>query len=122
MYYECPYYIVALLREINRQLDRVMWNNTQQKYDSPFENTGNHFKNDTFEVYAYDWNDDNEQEYNFLYKVDKSKANCKDIKITWYKYLGRDTRINQQLDCGIMIDMFNDCINSLLDMDKGCDF
>ena len=30
--YECPNYIVALLREIQRQLDRIMWNINQKEF------------------------------------------------------------------------------------------
>lgn len=116
-YYECPLYTIALLREINRQLCRIMWNINQEEYDSPFDNTGNSFELDNFIIQAYNW-DSNSQEYNFLYKVDKNKFNCDDIKISWYKYLGRDTTINQQLDYDIIIAMFDDCINSLLNFEK----
>ena len=106
--YECPKWIVALLKELDNQLDRVMWNNTQKEYPSPFENTANSFKNDVFEVQAYDWNDDIEQPYNFK---------CEDIEISWYKYLGRDTTINGEYEPQKIIDMFNKCLKSILDMD-----
>ena len=106
--YECPRWIVALLKELDNQLDRVMWNNTQKEYSSPFENTSNSFKNNVFEVQAYDWNDDVEQPYNFK---------CDDIEISWYKYLGRDTTINGEYKPQKIIDMFNKCLQSILDMD-----
>ena len=106
--YECPRWVVALLKELDNQLDRVMWNNTQKEYPSPFENTANSFKNDVFEVQAYDWNDDIEQPYNFK---------CEDIEISWYKYLGRDTTINGEYEPQKIINMFNKCLKSILDMD-----
>lgn len=106
--YNCPRWIVALLNELNDQLDRVMWNIHQEEYQSPFENTANSFKNDVFEVQAYDWNDDVEQPYNFK---------CDDIEISWYKYLGRDTTINGEYEPQKIIDMFNKCLQSILDMD-----
>ena len=106
--YECPRWIVALLKELNNQLDRVMWNNTQKEYPSPFENTANSFKNDVFEVQAYNWNNNVEQPYNFK---------CGDIEISWYKYLGRDTTINNEYEPQVIIDMFNKCLQSILDMD-----
>lgn len=106
--YECPRWIVALLNELDNQLDRVMWNIHQEEYQSPFENTANSFKNDVFEVQAYDWNDDIEQPYNFK---------CEDIEISWYKYLGRDTTINGEYEPQKIIDMFNKCLKSILDMD-----
>ena len=40
----CPRYIVALLRDIQRQLDRIMWNIYQKEYENPFENTANTFE------------------------------------------------------------------------------
>lgn len=106
--YDCPRWIVALLNELDNQLDRVMWNNTQKEYSSPFENTSNSFKNNVFEVQAYDWNDDVEQPYNFK---------CDDIEISWYKYLGRDTTINGEYEPQVIIDMFNKCLKSILNMD-----
>ena len=111
--YKCPNYIIALLREIDRQLDRIMWNIEQKDFDSPFDNTGNSFRLGNFEIHAYNWNDDESQEYNFIYKVDKNKANMPDLKISWYKYLGRDTTINQELDSSVMIDIFDDIIDQL---------
>lgn len=105
--YECPRWIVALLKELDNQLDRVMWNNTQKEYPSPFENTTNSFKNDVFEVQAYDWSEDIEQPYNFK---------CGDIEISWYKYLGRDTTINKEYEPQVIIDMFNKCLQNILDM------
>ena len=44
----CPDYIIALLRDIDRELQRIMWNRWQRDYDSPFANTGNQFINTTF--------------------------------------------------------------------------
>ena len=106
--YECPRWIVALLKELDNQLDRVMWNKHQEEYQSPFENTANSFKNDVFEVQAYSWDDEVHQPYNFK---------CDDIEISWYKYLGRDTTINNEYEPQVIIDMFNKCLQSILDMD-----
>lgn len=111
--YNCPNYIVALLREIDRQLNRIMWNIYQKEYNSPFNNTGNSFELGNFKVIAYNWNEEVEQDYNFIYKVDKTKSNLDDIKISWYKYLGRDTTINQEIDSSIIVDMFDDIIDQL---------
>lgn len=108
-YLLCPKYIIALLKDIEAELLRVMWNTNQEEFDSPFDNTANSFKNDVFEVQAYNWNDDVHQEYNFRYK---------DIQISWYKYLGRDTTINQILDSSIIVNMYNNCIDSLIQYEK----
>lgn len=106
--YDCPRWVVALLNELDDQLDRVMWNIHQEEYHSPFENTANSFKNDVFEVQAYSWDDEVHQPYNFK---------CDDIEISWYKYLGRDTTINGEYEPQKIIDMFNKCLQSILDMD-----
>lgn len=102
--YNCPHYIIALLNEIDNQLLRIMWNKNQKEYESPFGNTGNKFFNKVFQVQAYEWNEDIEQQFNFKYK---------DIEISWYKYLGRDTTINKEITPEEAVDMFNDCIDSL---------
>ena len=102
--YECPRWIVALLNEINAKLSVVMWNKYQTEYESPFCNTGTSFKNDVFEVSAYNWNDKVEQPYNFK---------CGDIEISWYKYCGRGTTINDNYEERYIIEMFDKCMESL---------
>ena len=117
--YKCPKYIVALLDSIDNELNRIMHNITHKEWDSPFGNTGNKFKLDNvFEVEAYNWNDDECQEYNFKYYVDKSKANMKDLEISWYKYLGRDTTMNQEIDSNVMVDIYDDIIAKLRKYEK----
>ena len=103
----CEEYIVALLREIALKLKIKIENILQTHYDSPFENTGNHFENDTFKVKAYSWNGER-NEWNFMYK---------DVIISWYKYLGRGTCINHPISRDEAINMFNDCMSSLDNID-----
>lgn len=104
--YYCEDYIIALLKEVRNELNVIMWNKYKNEYDNPFDNTGNTFKNSMFEVQAYSWNDDIEQQYNFKYK---------DIEISWYKYLGRDTTINKKISEKEAVEMYNNCIKSLKD-------
>lgn len=108
--YECPEYVITLLRGIERKLDIIMWNKEQREYESPFCNTGNSFKNDVFEVNAYDWNLDNET-INFKWK---------DLEISWYKYLGRGTTMNRELDNAEAIKMFEECMESLKESSEDC--
>ena len=115
--YECPEYVIALLNYLDKEIQRVMWNNTQKDFDSPFDNTANTFKTKKFKVQAFNWNEDYAQPYNFIYYVDKTKSNLDDVKISWYKYLGRDTTINQELDSNVVIDMFNDCLQSIRELE-----
>lgn len=108
--YDCPLYIVALLDYLANELDRVMWNKNQKEYDNPFYNSGNveGYKNSVFEVHAFDWNEENEQLFNFKYEG---------IMISWYKHLGRDTMINCEISKDQAVDMFNDCIKSIIEED-----
>lgn len=107
-HYDCPDYVVALLRDIARKLDIVMWNSKQKEYDNPFENTGNDFVCDAFEVHAYNWNEDVEQPYNFK---------CGVIEISWYKYLGRGTTINGLYTKDEIVRMYNTCLEEIRKMD-----
>lgn len=104
---ECERWIIALLKEIDWKLS-IYLNNTGEvkisEYESPFENTGERFKNDVFEVEAYSWDDEYDQKYNFK---------CGDIEISWYKWLGRGTTINGEYTKEEIIEMFNKCIRSL---------
>ena len=102
--YNCPEYIITLLRGIETRLQIEHWNKYQEELDSPFDNSGAQYKNDVFEVESYNWNDDYSQEYNFKWK---------DIKISWYKYLGRDTTINYPIKPEQAVEMFNECWGSI---------
>lgn len=92
----------AALCRIRDELDRVMWNVNQKEYDSPFGNTGNSFKCETFEVAAYSWGDD-EQPYNFKWRH---------IEISWYKYLGRGMSSNVEISPDIASEMLDDCLKA----------
>lgn len=107
--YECPYWFVVLLSELGNQLERVMHNMGEKYYDNPFENTANSFENNIFKVQAYSWNDDEVQPYNFK---------CDNVKVSWYKYLGRDTTINEEYDVEFLVNIFNKCLDSILEMEK----
>lgn len=96
--------IEATLRQIEFELCRVMWNNTQEEYASPFDNTGNRYKNDVFEVRAFDWSDEPEVEWNFKYK---------DIEISWYKHLGRGMDWNRPITLEELQEMLEDCLESI---------
>ena len=96
--------IEATLRQIEFELCRVMWNNNQEEYASPFDNTGNNYKNDVFEVRAFDWSDEPEVDWNFKYK---------DIEISWYKYLGRGMDWNRPITLEELQEMLEDCLKSI---------
>jgi hypothetical protein len=109
---EVPNYVQAAFRQIDEELSRVMWNINQKEFDSPFNNTGNKFKNDVFEVEAYSWDDEYNQEYNFKWK---------DYKVRWYKHCLRDPQANREMtpyECAKMLD---ECLESIYKMDRDDD-
>lgn len=115
-WYDLEDWVVALLGAIKEELDRVMWNLHQKEYDNPFLNTGDVFKNDMFEVFAYNWDLDAREEYQpYNFK-------CGDIKIRWYKWYGRDPEVNGKYSKEEYIDMFNKCMESIREMDEKDDW
>ena len=102
--FACPEWLEAFLWHIDRELKRVMQNLEQREWLSPFSNTGTRYQNDTFEVQAYSWGEEEAQEYNFRWE---------DVRISWYKYLGRGTTVNQSLPAERAIRMLRDCLSSL---------
>lgn len=102
-HYECPRVVGLVLRAIEEKLQDL---GLVGEYEDPFENSGNveGFKNDVFEVHAFDWGDEPKHKFNFKYK---------DIEICWYKYLGRGMTINREISLEELEGMLSDCLASL---------
>ena len=103
-YYECPRWVIALLKDIDDALQTSYWNKNQKRMESPFQNTGNSYEGKCFEVHAYNWDDETPQPFNFK---------CGKIEISWYKYLGRDTTVNGEYSPQEYISMYNKIIKEL---------
>jgi hypothetical protein len=93
----------AALRLIRDRLGTVMWNIHHQDYASPFGNTGESFKCETFEVCAYSWSRE-EQPFNFKWR---------DVEISWYKYLGRGMSANMEIPPALAAEMLDDCLAAI---------
>ena len=93
--------VEAALRHIEWHLDIAMWNKHQEEYESPFGNTGNEYLGKQFKVRAFDWNEPEEYLPNFEWK---------DIKIWWYKYVGRGMYANQAITPEEASKMLDDCL------------
>ena len=106
--YDVPNYVEAALDKIDTELDRVMWNVSQEEYESPFGNTGRGYKDDIFEAEAYDWDEDSEQEYNFKWR---------DYKIRWYKYCGRGMESNRYMSPQECAEMLDECLADIRSLD-----
>jgi len=96
--------LIAALRGIQSELDRVMWNRNQEEYESPFANTGNRFECEVFKAHAYSWDETVEQEFNFSWR---------DFRVSWYKYLGRGTSTNRPISNDEIEQMLEECLASL---------
>ena len=104
--YDCPDCLTPILGDIEQIMidEKIIredgWN------DNPFRNTGNieGFKNDIFEVHAFDWGDKPRFNFNFKYK---------DFEVSWYKYLGRGMTMNKKIDLDFIEQMYQDCVRSL---------
>lgn len=107
--YEVSNLLEAALVQIDNELSRVMWNVNQSEYPSPFGNTGNSFVCDVFEVYAYSWNEDVPQPYNFRWR---------DVDVSWYKYLGRGMSVNQELTNDKISKLLDECLTAVRNMDR----
>lgn len=105
---EVPNYVQAAFRQIDEELSRVMWNINQEEFDSPFDNTGNKFKNDVFEVEAYSWDEEYDQKYNFKWG---------DYKVRWYKHSRRDPEANRFISPEECAQMLDECLESIIKMD-----
>ena len=107
--YETPELLKAVLNAIRDELERVYWNNNQKEIKDPFSNTGGKYENNTFRVEAYNWNDDEEQEYNFKWQ---------DFKVSWYKHMGRGMSMNRKISPDELNEMLQHCLKSIQSEEK----
>lgn len=104
--------IESVLDKIENEMRRLYWNKNQKNLESPFQNTGAVYSNDTFTVRAYNWSDDGNELPNFEYK---------DLKVWWYKHSHRglsweyNHEKNTLPPSYFLEDMIGDCITSLQD-------
>lgn len=95
--------VEAVLTLLSYRLSTAMWNVTQKDNMSPFQNSGEEFETRAFHVQAYSWGDD-EQPYNFKWR---------NIKISWYKYMGRGMSSNVEITSHMADEMLKDCLASI---------
>lgn len=94
---------IAALDRLNTEIERVTRNETQREVWGPMRNSGETFDCETFSAHAYSWSDD-EQPWNFKWR---------DVRISWYKYLGRGTSANRKLTAEEAGKMLDECLKSL---------
>lgn len=91
------------LEDIRDSLDRVMDDERKGTYYNPFGNTGARFKCPVFQVEAFSWADD-DQPFNFAWR---------DLRISWYKYLGRSMSANVEITDELAEKCRTECITAL---------
>ena len=72
----------AVLLRIKDEMARLYWNKHHSEMNSPFDNTGEEYSDDTFTVRAYCWDEETEDVAlpNFAYK---------ELECSWYKHSTR---------------------------------
>lgn len=112
-------FIDAILSYIENDWLRVMWNIHQRDCSeiNPWRNTGNikGYKNNTFEVHAYDWNWDLDDNPN---QPEPVNFRWRDLDITWYKYCGRGLETNRSVTHDELALMLKECLESLREEEK----
>lgn len=108
--YSCQDFVEAGLYLLEQELERVMWNIHQKKFESAIIG-GEDYSCPVFEIHAYYWGDDEEE---------KKKPNfvCENFEIRWYKHFGRGMSMNLPLDANKFFFMINKCLKYLRDLDK----
>jgi hypothetical protein len=112
-YWEVPEIVEAVLRTIADEIERVEWNNTQKHYEAPTGNNGGEYKTDKFKMRAYCWCDGERHK-----KGCPANFEWRDVKITWYKYLGRGMTTNTEFTPDLANAMLEDCLASVRATEK----
>ena len=103
--------VQAVLNEIRREMDRLYWNKYQCEMNSPFDNTGEEYENQTFQVYAYYWGEDDEL-------INRPNFKYKDLSIFWYKHNNRGLDVyysKDRISAEYLVKMLKDCKVSLIE-------
>lgn len=100
--------VIACLDQIRKEMDRLYWNKYQIEMDSPFDNTGNTYRNDVFQVNAYYWGNNGEM-------IKRPNFSYKGLEVRWYKHSHRDPYIlcDKEITLDFLAEMIDECINSM---------
>ena len=125
---ECPEIIVAGIRHLAREIERVEWNLRQEVYEAPTSNNGESYSTDVFEMHAYYWGDCSDEceaqmETSGTHLPDclvgRPNFKCGDFEVNWYKRLGRGTTMNRAIDLNEFAVLLDRCLASVRAKEKG---
>lgn len=105
--------LIAVFDRIEAEMGRLYWNRFQKEFLSPFQNTGTFYKDGTFEVNAYAWDEalneaDSNDKPHFSYKDGEFAA-------TWYKHSHRclECVTPETLTPDYLAKMLSECLASM---------
>ena len=105
--------LIAVFDRIEAEMGRLYWNRFQKEFLSPFQNTGTFYKDGTFEVNAYAWDEalneaDSNDKPHFSYKGGEFVA-------TWYKHSHRclECVTPETLTPNYLAKMLSECLASM---------
>lgn len=104
--YAAPEFVIAMIKHLANEIERVEWNLTEKEYDAPITNNGGEYRTDVFEMRAYYWGDDEETGALPNFK-------CGDVEVCWYKHLSRGTTINKEIDENEFSEIMEKCLASV---------
>jgi hypothetical protein len=96
---KCPENVVTALQSL-----ALVWDCTNCG-DAPFGNSGVRYDGKVFSAHAYSWNEDEKQQFNFKWR---------DVRVSWYKYLGRNTTINRLMTDDELRQMLKECLMEII--------
>lgn len=70
---------------------------------TPMDNSGERYDGKCFTAHCYSWSDD-DQPFNFAWR---------DLRVSWYKYLGRGMSCNRNPDAAELAEMVGECVAEL---------
>lgn len=118
----CKEFSVTYEVEQALRVIRGVMESKSKDLQTPFDNSGMRFKNDVFEVNAYDWSecdcgygwDDNIKECTCGHEPQAYNFKWKDFEVSWYKHYRRGNSMNREIDKPEVSAMLSECVKSLL--------
>jgi len=97
---------MAGLYWLGMEIQRVEENIRQEEFPAPTGNVGTSYCTDVFEMRSYCWDTDSE-------RADLPNFKCGDFEVRWYKWLGRGTSMNREIDANEFAEMLDRCLESV---------
>lgn len=107
--YDCPDFIEAGLMLLEKELQRIMWNINQKRFESAISG-GDDYVCPVFEIHPYFWGDEEEEKI-------KPNFKCGDFEIRWCKHMGRGMSMNKPINEKEFF-FIGKCLNYLREVDR----